>query len=221
MNRNPFFAPEPHLHHDGNPRIRFSRTEAWHLALAVVLLSYAFSFLLDERPGFHLIPTVKAVLASFAAVASGFVLHELAHKLVAQHYGHWAEFRAHFAGLGLSVLLAAGTGILFAAPGAVMIQGRVTARENGLISLVGPGTNFVIAVLCLPFFVFAVNEDAFLPRIFATVTGVNALLALFNLIPLDPFDGRKVWRWNRGIYAVAVAACLAVFIFALTQNAFP
>lgn len=218
---NPFFGGHEELHHDGSPRVTFSTTELLHLTLAVVVLSYAFSILLDDSGGLDFVPTVRSAVAAFAAVASGFVLHELAHKVVAQRYGHWAEFRAHFTGLGLSVLLAVTTGFLFAAPGAVMIQGRVTPRENGVISLVGPGTNFVIAALAVPFFAFAIDRDAFGPRVFATITGVNALLALFNLIPLDPFDGRKVWRWSKLAYAIAVVASLALFVFSLTLNAFP
>jgi Zn-dependent protease len=218
---NPFFSSPPPLHHQGAPKIRFSRTEALHLAVAVLALSYAFSLLLDSEPGVQVIPTLTALAAAFAAVASGFVFHELAHKLVAQRYGHWAEFRAHFTGLAISLALAISTGLLFAAPGAVMIQGRVTPKENGLISLVGPGVNFVIALACIPFYMFAVNEDALVPRIFATVSGVNALLAVFNLIPIDPFDGRKVLRWSKTVYGISVVACASLFIFTLTQNVFP
>lgn len=217
---NPLFGGHDDLQHAGPPRITFSGLEVGHLAIAVVFLSYAFAILLDDSDrAFDLVPDPIAAISAFAAVASGFVLHELAHKIVAQRYGHWAEFRAHFLGLAASVLIAVSTGFLIAAPGAVMIQGRVTPRENGIISLVGPGTNFVIAALCLPFFMFAVNDEAMVPRIFATVTGVNALLALFNLIPLDPFDGRKVWRWSKPTYGLSVVACLGLFIFALTKNA--
>lgn len=211
------------LHHVGPPRISFSRTEVLHLAGAVLILGYAFALLLDERRTFPgaLLPAPSAVLAALLAVASGFVLHEVAHKVVAQRYGHWAEFRAQFGALGLSVLVAALTGFLFAAPGAVLIQGRVTPRENGIISLVGPGTNFVVALLCLPLFAFSVQSDGFLIRLAGTVTFVNALLAVFNLLPIGPFDGRKVWRWSPPIYIASVLLSLAMLVFALMQGALP
>ncbi len=210
------------LHHVGPPRISFSGTEVFHLGVSVAVLSYAFSILLGKStdPLARLIPEPLALLSAFVAVASGFVLHELAHKVVAQRYGHWAEFRAHFPGLGISVLVAAVLHVLFAAPGAVVIQGRVTPRENGLISLVGPGTNFVVAVICLPFFAFKVNAD-YMTTLFATVAGINALLALFNLLPFGPFDGRKVLRWNGPMYFVALALSIALFVFCVWQNAFP
>lgn len=218
------------LHHAGPPRLTFSRTEVLHLVGAVVILSYAFAIILDERPQDllgggdaweTLVPTPAAVLSAFVAVASGFVLHELAHKVVAQRYGHWAEFRAQFGALGFSALLAALTGLLFAAPGAVLIQGRVTPRENGVISLVGPGMNFLVALVCLPFFAFKVNTEGFADRLFATVTFVNAVLAVFNLLPLGPFDGRKVWRWSPPVYIVAVLASLGLLVFAILQGTFP
>src|SRR5687768_5892489 len=145
MAYNPFYEP---LDHRGPPRIAFSRTELLHLTLAVVALTLAFSIVLGRQDAGQLprldLPTV---LTAFLAVGTGFVLHELAHKVVAQRYGHWAEFRAQFGGLGITVLVAAFTKFLFAAPGAVLIQGRVTPRENGLIRLVGPGMNLLIAAI--------------------------------------------------------------------------
>lgn len=224
MSTPPWALPhEEHLHHVGPPRIRFSATEVLHLGVSVVALSYALAILLDPSTDMRdrLLPAPGALLAAAVAVSSGFVLHELAHKVVAQRYGHWAEFRAHFPGLGLSVLVAAMTGLLFAAPGAVFIQGRVTPRENGLISLVGPGVNFVVSLLCLPFFAFRVDTEGFMPTLLATVAGVNALLAVFNLLPFGPFDGRKVWRWSRVAYVVAVVLSLALFVLCVMQGAFP
>ena len=217
------YVDGPDLHHVGPPRVSFSRLELLHLGGAVVILSYAFAIILSDRRSLPaaLVPEPMAILSAFLAVASGFVLHELAHKVVAQRYGHWAEFRAQFGALGLSVVLAAFFGFLVAAPGAVMIQGRVTPRENGLISLVGPGTNFVVGLLFLPFFAFQVNQDSTADHLFATVTFVNALLAVFNLIPLGPFDGRKVWRWSPAVYIVSLLLCLGLFVFALQQGSFP
>lgn len=219
---NPFYEPPRAAEHFGPPHIRFSRTEVMHLALSVAALTVAFGLVLNpsrDVPGRFLIrPIVLA--SSFLAVASGFVLHELAHKVVAQRYGHWAEFRAQFAGLGLTILLAAATRFLFAAPGAVVIQGRVTPRENGLISLVGPGVNIVITAGLYPFLWGVINEST-RTHIIGTVVFVNALLGLFNLIPLGPLDGRKVFAWSKTIYLAAAAAAIGMFILVLTTRPTP
>ncbi len=212
----PLPAPEP--------RISFSRHEVLHLIGSVVLLTLAFAFILHERVNS---PTMGRMdlqdrlqappsiyLASFIAVGSGFVLHELAHKVLAQRYGHWAEFRAQFAGLAISVAVALGAGFLFAAPGAVHIWGRVTQRENGLISLMGPATNFVIALVALPF-VWTANTESLGHLIAETLALVNAFLAVFNLLPFGPLDGKKILRWSKLAYTGALLASIALLIFVL------
>jgi Zn-dependent protease len=211
---NPFFEP---VQHRGPPRVAFSRAELLHLALAVVALTFSFSIVLGPQqmgqlPRFDL-PTV---LTAFLAVATGFVLHELAHKVLAQRYGHWAEFRAQFGGLGLTVLVAAFTKFLFAAPGAVLIQGRVTPRENGLISLVGPGMNLLIASVCYPL-AWSTDTEALRPQIFGGIATVNAVLCLFNLVPLGPLDGRKVLAWSKLAYFAALAVAIGMFVTVLAS----
>lgn len=218
---NPFYVPQPEPH-AGRPRITFSRDEVVHLLGAVVILTLCFAF--ARQGGLRLsaqwrdsIPPWTDLLAAFLAVGSGFVLHELAHKVVAQRYGHWAEFRAQFTNLLFSLLLAAGTGFLFAAPGAVVIQGNVTRRENGLISLVGPGTNLLIAAITFPF-TQVVDPSRPLPHTMAIVAIANAFLCLFNLIPFGPLDGRKVLRWNAPVYCAAVVAAIGFIVLLWVQG---
>lgn len=194
--------------------LRFSRTELLHIGAAVGFLTVAFTFVLS---GVNAVTPDAALerlrapwqlyLASFFAVSTGFVLHELGHKVLAQRFGHWAEFRGEFKGLLVSLAIALGMGFLFAAPGAVMINGRVTPRENGLISLMGPGVNFVIALLAVPF-TFAADPDAFLPFTMEVMAFVNSILAVFNMIPVGNLDGRKIWRWNKLVYILAMAIAL-------------
>lgn len=210
---NPYFEPDVRTR---QVRIRFSSTELLHIGAAVAVLTVAFTLVLANVPG--VAPTDALArfrapwdlyVASFVAVSSGFVLHELGHKALAQHYGHWAEFRGQFSGLMMSLAMAAGIGFLFAAPGAVMIWGRVTARENGLISLMGPGINIIIAVLAIPF-TFARDVDAFLPKTMAVVAVVNAVLAIFNLLPILNLDGRKIWFWNKPVYILSMGLALGL-----------
>jgi Zn-dependent protease len=224
MAYNPFYEE---LHHAGPPRIAFSRTELLHLVSALVVLTFAFTFVLDPRPLAKVVTTSWQVwLTSFLGMSTGFVVHELAHKVLAQRYGHWAEFRATFSFLGLTLVVAAiPPHFLFAAPGAVLIQGRVTPRENGLISLVGPGVNLAIAAVTFGAYVlgfyasgsWAVSDRDLAPFLLKGVAHVNALLAVFNLIPLGPLDGRKVLRWSGAAYAVAlvlgVAMLAAVWLY--------
>jgi Zn-dependent protease len=221
---NPFYV-QPPPEHAGAPRIRFSGTEVLHILGAVLVLTLCFAIVVrcsdlamvgeNCTLGERLLPRGIDLVAALVAVASGFLLHELAHKVVAQRYGHWAEFRAQFVNLLVSYGIALGTGLLLAAPGAVLIQGQVTRRENGIISLVGPATNFVIAAIAWPL----AWTDAATVGGFAYIMGVvafaNALLCLFNLIPISPLDGKKVIRWSKPAYFGALAMAIVLFLATL------
>lgn len=141
-------------------------------------------------------------LIILVAVGTGFILHELAHKYLAIHYGAHAEFRAWNMGLLFALLLAFFTSgqLVFAAPGAVYIFGEhISRKQNGLISLAGPVTNIVLGLVFLGLVPFAPNE--FFGDLFQTGASINFWLGLFNLIPIFPLDGAKVLQWNALVWA--------------------
>ncbi len=147
-------------------------------------------------------------VVSLFTVGIGFLLHEMAHKVVAQHYGCQAEFRADNQMLGFALALALLLGATFIAPGAVMIAGSITRRENGIISVVGPLTNYVLAVLFLAgSFLFPTIAWMFMVGFM-----VNSWLGLFNLLPLFIFDGKKIFDWNVPIWLGMVAVGI-FFVF--------
>jgi Zn-dependent protease len=77
------------------------------------------------------------------------------HKFVSERYGFQAAFRMWPQGLMLALVLSAFTGFVFAAPGATYIEGYgIKTKENGIISLAGPLTNIVIALLFAPLLFF-------------------------------------------------------------------
>lgn len=187
----------------------FGRTELKHIAIAVSALTAAFTMVLWNGDSETLLDTLG--LAALA-VLLGFFLHEMAHKVVAKKYGCWAEFRAYYGGLMLALVMSF-FGFLFAAPGAVYIAGVVSKEQNGKISLAGPATNITVAMICLP---FALMDS--LPSV-ATDIAVglfffNAFLAAFNLLPVPPLDGSKIWAWNKPLYIVSMAAAASLLILA-------
>jgi Zn-dependent protease len=130
-----------------------------------------------------------------------FLLHELAHKAVAQRFGQVAEFRADYQMLGLAVLSAM-LGFLFAAPGAVHHRGRITARQNGLIALAGPVTNLALAGVFYGGLLVA-GGDGLLALLAGLGVWINAFLAGFNMIPFGPLDGATVKDWSLPVFLVA------------------
>ena len=179
-----------------------SKTEVEHLFKAWLALSIAFSIaLFDFGPNF-----LKGIFISCIVVGTGFLLHELAHKLLAQKYGCFAEFRANMNMLIFAILLSF-TGIILAAPGAVMIKGVVDKRKNGLISAAGPATNFALALIFFILLYFEVFE-----MISKYGFMINTWIGFFNLIPFGIFDGYKIMKWSKTVYAFMVFIAVSLFL---------
>lgn len=206
--------------------IRFSGRELRDLAVAWVALGVAFTaFYFNRQLRLLLggsVPSELLVVLGYGFVLSmltagiGFLLHELAHKVVAVHYGQLAEFRADYSMLFLAVM-AGLAGFLFAAPGAVYHRGRITAREQGLIALAGPLVN--VALVAVFAGIWIGGEAAgfgLLGTIGYLGVIINALLAGFNMLPFGPLDGKKVMRWSRPVWAVSaiptIGGAIAFFL---------
>jgi Zn-dependent protease len=224
-----YAAPPVYISPAGpKPGVHFSRTELFQLTVAILALSASFTILYvrSDPLGFARSPVFFLAFsfpASLLAVGTGVGLHEVMHKVVAQRYGLWAEFRYNLRGLAFAFIFAAAIGFLFGAPGATWISGAVTKEQNGRISAAGPVTNLAIAaVLFTGFLVMmpqASNFGGALVIVYLTQAAfVNAILAGFNMIPLMPLDGAKVWAWNKAIYVGVVAIALALIYVTLPRS---
>jgi Zn-dependent protease len=102
--------------------------------------------------------------------------------------------------------------IKFIAPGMVLIAGTTTREVFGRVAFAGPLTNLILAFL-------AMLSSLALPaggmrQVLEIGSWVNTYMALFNLIPFGDFDGLKVFRWNKGAWALIVVLSLALLAFA-------
>jgi Zn-dependent protease len=205
-------------------RLSTSSTEITHLLIAAVVLTADIT-LISVRTfsiyGYASVTLSDLLVASaFGATAAltGFVFHELAHKVAAQRRGYWAEFRMSPMGLLFSIITSF-FGFLFAAPGATVVQGMGDRRDWGWTSLAGPTTNLIEggAFLGGALLVFELQASPVLLSYLLLLAFFNGWFATFNLIPFGPLDGRKVLGWSAGIWAAAfvVSAALAVSMFLL------
>jgi len=187
-------------------KIKTSKIEIRDLGKAWLVLSLAFAIAFTRDLALTLL--IKNFIIALIAVGTGFVLHELGHKFVAQYYGCTAEFRA-FNQMLLLALVLSFFGLIFAAPGAVMIRGHLSLARNGKISLAGPLTNFILAAL---FFALAYFTTGFMYDLAYFGFLINTWLGLFNMIPVWNLDGKKIYKWNKTIYFTVVIIGFA-FLF--------
>ncbi len=192
---------------------RFSKVEIRDIVIAVIVLSVAFAILYRNNSimtyfEYHLGGSM-AWIALFATclvlVFFSFLLHEFGHKFTAQNYGMRSEFRMSPIGLVITILTSA-FGFLFAAPGAVVINGYPDKETNGRIGIAGPAVNIVLSAIgiigCL------LTNGSVAVAFFAMFASLNAFLAFFNMLPIPPLDGSKIWKWNPVLYVVVFAIAI-------------
>ena len=182
-----------------------SKEEIRDILISWLVLSFAFTKLFSsDFFDFAQFPGMVII------VGTAFVLHEMAHKVQAQRFGYPAEYRMWPAGL-LLALASSFAGFIFAAPGAVQIFSyEYDEKAMGRIASSGPASNMIVALLFLPLSLF------FKYKLFAMVAGINAAIALFNLFPIGPLDGRKILAYNKMLWGLL--ALMAFVIVIITQK---
>jgi Zn-dependent protease len=192
-----------------NRRVYFSPKELKHLAIAAVLVvGVGLSYILF---GGIFAAMDWTLLLGFAVIlTASFLTHEIAHKVIAQKKGLWAEFRLTLWGAALTLISVISPLFKLISPGAVMISGPARGDEIVKISLAGPTVNITFATV-------------FLGASFAFVQGpvqgllllaafLNAFIALFNLIPMGILDGYKIFSWDKKLWATAFLPSLVLTI---------
>lgn len=143
------------------------------------------------------------------ALIFSIILHELAHGFVAELLGDYTPRYsgrltlnplAHIDPIG-SVILPFFTffswGFIFGWAKPVPINPlnfRNPQKGMALVGLAGPLTNMLLAfILILLLKVFIVLNLPFNYNIFLTIIKLNLILAIFNLLPIPPLDGSRVF----------------------------
>lgn len=194
--RNVMFSPQ------SSHSLRFGQEERKHLLVGTALVTGAgVSFFLGSSFSVGILGLALATVF----FSTGFILHELAHKYVAQAYGLWAEFRLNMTGVLLTAISIVSP-LKFIAPGAVVISGFADRERMGRTALAGPVVNVLITAGLLV--VMPSLGNGWMYQAVLAGASINSFLAVFNLIPFAIFDGRKVFVWSRKFWA-------AVFIISL------
>ena len=154
--------------------------------------------------------TVTILILIYSAI-----LHEIAHGFVAYRLGDptakllgrlTLDPRPHIdpiMSIALPlILILSGSPVVFGAAKPVPVDGfnlRDGRKDIALVSLAGPATNFLIAgisaifIKLLVFLPMEPNIAALLNWLLLNIVRLNLLLGIFNLIPIPPLDGSKVF----------------------------
>lgn len=217
---------------------QFSPGEIGSIVIAWIVLSFAitYRYLIDLFNGTG--GSLDFVIAGFIATATGFIIHEMGHKFVAIGRGYVAHFRLWTWGLLLTLFTVVATGgaFLFGAPGAVYIMPASAmgeygygytwssrpvdeAHENMVISAAGPGINLAFALGFLTTLLVLPTASGLVYDVAVFGFTLNVGLGSFNMLPVPPLDGSKIFRKSIPI-ALAIALPLWGLFLTLATGIF-
>ena len=142
----------------------------------------------------------SAAIAFLLGLVIGITVHEAAHATSAYWLGDDTAYRdgrvtlnpaSHLDVLGSLMLLMAGFG--WGKPTPVMpskLRGGVFGPVA--VALAGPVSNLFIVAVCAVLFLIPTFQSGYLALIVLMTAFTNALLFVFNLIPIPPLDGSKI-----------------------------
>lgn len=173
------------------------RSEVLDLLISWVVLSFSFAIFMSSS--FERLPL--SIVYSSLGVGSAFILHELAHRQVAKAYDLEARYRAWYLGLLVTLAIALINAvvklpILFAAPGAVVIYGywgRVNPVAELRVAESGPLTNIAVGIVAWVA-LLATPPTPIITDSLHYIMRINSWIAFFNLLPLPPLDGSKIFK---------------------------
>ena len=174
-------------------------------------------------------------------------IHELAHAWTATYFGDdTARMNgrltlnplAHLDVIGSLLILVSGFGWAKPVPINPYQLGRRSPAAVMWVSLAGPLSNLLLAILAAIPFRLGLIEPLYLstspilsmiPDILTTFIFINLVLLLFNLIPLAPLDGEKILgyffpaSWSNTLDRIRPYSplILLLIVFVLPQLGFP
>ncbi|ETK38054.1 peptidase M50 [Microbispora sp. ATCC PTA-5024] len=180
----------------------------WLIVAAFITISFQPVFA-DSLPGYSDVATYAVALAFAVLLYVSVLLHELAHCVVAKHYGLPVR--------RITLYLLGGVSEIEREP--------ETAGREFNVAFAGPLLSLGLAAVGFLVYKFAVPAEGIVSVLVLQLWGSNAIVGVFNLLPGLPLDGGRmlraaVWKVTRdsgtGTLAAAwVGRAVAVAVVAV------
>jgi Zn-dependent protease/CBS domain-containing protein len=200
------------MEREGGIGVRVGRIAGFELRIhwstlfifGLVVSSLALVQLPEDAPGASDTGYLVAALVAGLAFYGGLLAHEVSHALVARREGIEVD--------SLTLWLLGGVAALRGEPRTPGADLRIAAAGPA-VSLAVAGAAAVTALV-----LDAAGAPALAVATVGWLAGINAILAVFNLVPAAPLDGGRIlraalWAWRRDRTWAAVAAGRAGEVF--------
>lgn len=192
---------------------------------------------LENRGSMSVWDILYLMLGYAAVIFVTMPVHECAHAFAAHLCGDdTAKWHgrltlnpfAHIDTFGALMMVLVGIG--YAKPVPVVSRNlRHYRRDMIFISLAGPFSNLLMAIVATGLFrlslFFVTSQASFVALwmvLINTVAGVNIALAVFNLLPIPPLDGSRLWstllpgKWSYKLEQYSRYITLGLFVLLLS-----
>ncbi|MBW2972560.1 hypothetical protein KY359_05990 [Candidatus Woesearchaeota archaeon] len=195
------------------------------LIVTLIILSFIFSFRDWGIERFDWTMGIQNLLITLILVALVLAVREIAHKTIAVWLGYKSQYKGWLLGLvvGLVVAFVSNGYLLFIAPGRMEITHlpihrlgkgyyELNMKHLGWIAMAGPVATMLLAVL---FKSLSVTSAA---PVFHKAMMISIWIALFDMIPIPPFNGSRTFFGSRFIYVFVLGALIgtAAMLFYLS-----
>jgi Zn-dependent protease len=181
------------------------------MVTGITALGFAAAFILQDRLEIKIATLV--IFLCTGAIAQ--ILHDLAHKYAAYHFGSITEYQ--FWSIGAITMLATAWffGNAFAKPSRTVIRSRreLTPEENALVRLAGPLMSMLVAIVSL----LLIPLGGLWALAGTTGFSMNLLNSVFSLVPVKPNDGVEIFTWNKAAWAVIFFPMIAFYLVFYVQ----
>ena len=152
---------------------------SWIILAALVVWSLAGGFFPYKFPGYTAGDYWLMALGGAIGLLFSIVVHEFAHSVVARHYGIPMN--------GITLFIFGGV--------AEMGDEPPNAKSEFLMAIAGPLMSVLVAICSFGISAaLATSGMRGIAAVFYYLAWINAVLALFNIVPAFPLDGGRVLR---------------------------